>query len=42
MSYALVTYALVVVAVLAYGAALWRTRQRLAEALRTRSGPNRG
>jgi hypothetical protein len=38
VSYALATYALVVAAVLAYAASLLRTRRRLAEALRARSG----
>jgi hypothetical protein len=42
MSYALASYALVVAAVLAYAAGLWRTRRRLAEALRSRSRSNRG
>jgi hypothetical protein len=42
VSYALVTYALVVAAVLAYAAGLWRARRRLAEALRARAEPNRG
>jgi hypothetical protein len=42
VSYAFVTYALVVAAVLAYAVSLWRTRQRLAETLRGRSGSNRG
>ena len=32
MSYALASYGLVVAAVLAYAAGLWRTRRRLAEA----------
>ena len=38
MSYAVATYALVVGAVLAYAASLWRARRRLAEALRKRPG----
>jgi hypothetical protein len=42
MSYALATYALVVVAVLGYAAGLLRTRRRLAEALRARSGAPSG
>jgi hypothetical protein len=42
VSYAIVTYALVVAAVLAYAAGLWRSRRRLAAALRTRSRSNRG
>lgn len=42
MSYAIATYLLVIVAVLAYAARLARLRSRLAAELRTRSGSNRG
>jgi hypothetical protein len=38
VSYAVAAYALVLAAVLAYAARLWRARRRLAATLRARSG----
>jgi hypothetical protein len=42
VSYALACYALVIVAVLAYGARLGRARRQLAAEIRARGEPNRG
>jgi hypothetical protein len=42
VSYAIATYALVIVGVVAYAAVLARSRRRLAEALRAGAGSNRG
>jgi hypothetical protein len=42
VSYAVASYGLVIVAVLAYAVRLARLRSRLAAELRTRSGSNRG
>ena len=42
MSYALASYALVIVAVLAYAVRLGRARRQLASEILTRGEPNRG
>lgn len=42
MSYALVTYAIVIAGVLGYAAGLARTRRRLAAEIRARFESNRG